>query len=126
MQQKQRRFASFKNQIIHEELNKLLVAGFIQEVKYPTWLANMVIVPKRNGKWMMCVDYTDLNKACPKDSYPSPRIYLLVNSISSYEVLSFLNAYSGYNEIPIHPNDIEKKKAFITAHETYCCKVMLF
>ena len=57
-----------------DEVNKLLVAGFICEVYYPDWLANVVLIKMANGKWRMCVDFTDLNKACPKDSFPLLRI----------------------------------------------------
>ena len=66
----------------------------------------MVIVPKKIGKWRMCVDYTNLNRACPKDSFPLPQIDRLVGSLSGHEVLSFLDAYSGYNQIPMHPDDV--------------------
>lgn len=59
--------------------NLTKVVNFAQKVQYPTWLANMVIVPKKNNKWRMCIDYTDLNKACPKDNYPFPRIDQLVD-----------------------------------------------
>lgn len=70
----------------------------------------------------MCVDYTNFNKACPKDNYPLSHIDQLVNSVSSYKVLFFLDAYSGYKEIPIHLNDIEKNPSSLT----YCYKVMFF
>ena len=63
-----------------EEVRKLLEAGFIQEVYYPDRLANVVMVKKNNGKWRMCIDFTDLNRACLKDSYPLPRIDTLVDS----------------------------------------------
>jgi len=58
--------------IVQEETKKLLDAGHVREIQYPEWLANVVLVKKANGKWRMCVDFTDLNKACPKDSYPYP------------------------------------------------------
>ncbi|RDX78393.1 hypothetical protein CR513_41342, partial [Mucuna pruriens] len=76
---------------------KLLAAGLIREIPYPTWLANVVIVRKANGKWRMCTDYTDLNKACPKDPYPLPNIDWLVDGASGFALLSFMDAYSGYN-----------------------------
>jgi hypothetical protein len=81
MKQRRRTFAAERNQAIAEEVERLLKAGFIWEVDYPEWLANVVLVKKSNGKWRMCVDITDLNKACPKDSFPMPRIDLLVDSI---------------------------------------------
>lgn len=72
-------------------------AGFIREVQYLKWLANVVMVLKTNEKWRMCIDFTNLNKACPKDSYPLPRIDRLVDDTSWYEVLSFLDAFSSYH-----------------------------
>ena len=74
-------------------------AGFIREVKYPEWLANVVLVKKKNGKWRMCVDFTDLNKACPKDCFPLPKIDQLVDATSGHALLSFLDAFSGYHQI---------------------------
>ena len=72
MRQKLRRFHSNRYQIIQTKMDNLLSAGFIREVKYPEWLANVVVVPKKGCKWRVCVDYTDLNEACPKDSFPLP------------------------------------------------------
>jgi len=74
VQQKRWVFAPELNQAITDEVNKLLSASFIREVYYPEWLANVVLVKKTNGRWRMCVEFTDLNKACPKDSFPLPRI----------------------------------------------------
>ena len=74
IKQKRRVFAPDRNQAISDEVEKLLTTGFIREVYYPHWLVNVVMVKKSNGKWRMCVDFTDLNKACPKDSFPLPRI----------------------------------------------------
>ncbi|RDY02799.1 hypothetical protein CR513_13692, partial [Mucuna pruriens] len=82
-----------------KETNKLLVACFIREVWYPTWLANMVMVKKSNGKWRVCTNYTDLNKAFPKDPYPLPSIDQLVDEALGYGLLSFMDAYSRYNQI---------------------------
>jgi hypothetical protein len=78
---------------------KLLDAGFIEEVHHPVWLANLVIVPKVNGKLRMCIDYTSLNKVCPKDPYPLPRIDQIMDSTSGCDLLSFLDAYSGFHQI---------------------------
>ena len=78
VQQKKRVFALDRDNAIKEEVQKLSVTKFIREVYYPDWLANVVMVKKANGKWRMCVDFTDLNKACPKDSYPLPHIDQLV------------------------------------------------
>ncbi|XP_047174666.1 uncharacterized protein LOC124842265 [Vigna umbellata] len=99
--------------------------GFVREVTYTTWLANVVMVKKASGKWRMCTDYTDLNKACPKDSHPLPSIDALVDGASGHRVLSFLDAYSGYNQIPMYGPDVEKT-AFITEKSSFCYEVMPF
>ena len=90
-----------------EEVRKLLEAGFIREVYYPDSLANVVMVRKNSGKWRMCVDFTDLNRACLKDSYPLPRIDTLVDSTARHELLSFMDAFSGYNQIKMKEEDQE-------------------
>ena len=76
-----------------------MTAGFIRKVYYPDWLTNVVLVTKANGKWRMCVDFTDLNKACPKDSFPLLRIDQLVDSTVGHKLLTFMDAFSGYNQI---------------------------
>ena len=73
--------------------------NFIREVYYLDWLANVVMVKKVSRKWRMCVDFTDLNKACPKDSYPLPLVDVLVDSMTQHQLLSFMDAFSGYNQI---------------------------
>jgi len=103
----------------------LLNTGFIEEAHYTTWLSNVVLVKKANGKWRMCVDYTDLNKACPRDAYPLPNIDRLVDGAAGNQVLSFLDAYSGYNQIPMVTSDMNKT-AFITDDANYFYKVMPF
>ena len=90
---------------LKEEVDKLLEIGFIRESFYPNWLANLVLVKKPNGKWRTCIDFTDLNKACPKDSFPLTRIDQLVDATSGHELLSFMDAYSGYNQIPMYELD---------------------
>ncbi|XP_014493604.1 uncharacterized protein LOC106755889 [Vigna radiata var. radiata] len=95
--QKKRRLWVEKRKAVDEEVGKLLEAGFIREVKYTTWLTNVVMVRKSNDKWRMCIDFTDLNKACPKDTYPLPSIDALVDGVYGFEVLSLLDAYLGYN-----------------------------
>ena len=99
IRQKKRVFASERDQAIAEEVQKLQEANFIREVYYPDWLANVVMVKKASGKWRMCVDFTDLNKAYPKDSYPLPRVDVLVDSTARHQLLSFMDAFSGYNQI---------------------------
>ena len=83
-------------------------AGFIQEVYYPDWLANVVLVKKANGKWRMCMDFTDLNKTCPKNSFPLQRIDQLVDSTAGHKLLTFMDAFSGYNQIKMAEGDKEK------------------
>ena len=100
-------------QALKEEVDKLLSNDFIKESFYPSWLANLVLVKKPNGKWRTCVDFIDLNKACPKDSFPLPRIDQLVDATSRHVLLSFMDAYSGYNQIPMHVPD-QEHTSFIT------------
>src|SRR5438270_11901716 len=83
------------------------------------------MVKKSNGKWRMCVDFTDLNKACPKDSFPLPRIDYLVDNVSEHQLLSFMYAFSGYNQIMMAEED-KKKTSFITESGTYYYRVMPF
>ena len=125
VRQRRRKFNEERQLVVREETQKLLKAGHIREIQYPEWLANVVLVKKANGKWRMCVDFTDLNKACPKDSYPLPSIDALVDSASGNKVLSFLDAFSGYNQIKMHPKD-KSKTAFMTETNSYCYKVMPF
>ena len=82
-----------------DEVNKLLIANFIREVYYPEWLDNVVMVKKANGKWKMCVDFTDLNSACSKDSFPLLKIDQLVDSMIGHKLLTFMDAFSGYIQI---------------------------
>ena len=109
-------FAPERDKAIAEEARKLLKAGFIQEVYYPDWLANIVMVKKANEKWRMCVDFTDLNRACPKDSYPLPRIDTLVDSMARHELLSFMDAFSRYNQIKMNEDD-QERTSFVTSQE---------
>uniref|UniRef100_A0A2N9FY66 Uncharacterized protein n=1 Tax=Fagus sylvatica TaxID=28930 RepID=A0A2N9FY66_FAGSY len=125
IKQKRRVFAPDRNQAISDEVEKLLTAGFIREVFYPDWLANVVMVKKANGKWRMCVDFTDLNRACPKDSFPLPRIDQLVDSTAGHRLLTFMDAFSGYNQIMMDESD-QEKTSFITSKGLFCYKVMPF
>ena len=106
-------------------MDNLLKARFIREIKYLEWLANMVIVSKKCGKWRVCVDYTDLNEACPKDNFPPPRIDQIFDASTGHGMLSFLDAFSGYHQITIHSPDAEKT-AFTTPHGLFCYNVMPF
>ncbi|GKV19688.1 hypothetical protein SLEP1_g29914 [Rubroshorea leprosula] len=96
--QKRCLFGRERLQVIKEEVEKLLQASFVRRVDYCEWVANLVLVKKANGKWRMCIDYTNLNDACPKDCYPMPNIDKLVEAASGNERLSFLDAYSGYHQ----------------------------
>ncbi|KAI5349432.1 hypothetical protein L3X38_002319 [Prunus dulcis] len=107
------------------EVDRLSSIRFIREVDYPTWLANVVMVRKPRKGWRMCVDYTNLNRACPKDSFPLPRIDQLVDATAGHALLSFMDAYSGYNQIFMHPED-QAHTSFITDRGLYCYKVMPF
>jgi len=84
---------------VAHEVNQLLKADFIRPIKYTMWIANLVMVKISSSKWRMCVDYTDLNKACPKDTFPLLRIDWLIDMTTGYKLFSFLDAYSGYNQI---------------------------
>ena len=106
-------------------MEKLLEARFIRKVEYPNWLANMVVVPKKEEKWRVCIDYTNLNNACLKDSFPLSHIDQIVDSTAEQELLFFLDAFFEYHQIPMALVD-EEKTAFITSHELYCYKVMPF
>ena len=83
------------------------------------------MVKKVNGKWRMCVDFTDLNKACPKDNYPLPQIDTLVDSIARHQLLSFMNVFSSYNQIKMEEAD-QEKTYFVTSQGLFCYKVMPF
>ena len=97
IRQKKRVFAQERDRAIVKEVGKLQEAGFIRKVYYPDWLANVVMVKKANEKWRMCIDFIDLNKACPKDSYPLPRVDVLVDSTAQHQLQSFMDAFSSYN-----------------------------
>jgi hypothetical protein len=104
---------------VEAEVQRLQDAKVIREVKYPVWLANTVPVKKENGKWRMCVDFTDLNKACKKDDFPLERIDQIVDDGANSEMLSLLDMFSGYHQIRVCKED-EKKTSFITPFGTFC------
>jgi hypothetical protein len=98
-----------KREAIHAELAHLVAAGFIREVLHPEWLANLVLVLKKNKvDWRMCVDYIDLNKQCPKDPFGLHRIDQVVDSTAGCSMLSFLDCYSRYHQISLAKEDEEK------------------
>ena len=96
IRQRVRRFHPDRHQFIQAEVDNLLKAGFIKEIKYLEWLAKVVVVPKKRGKWRLCVDYIDLNDTCLKDSFPLPHINQIVDASAGHVMLSFLDAFSGY------------------------------
>ncbi|WZZ27514.1 hypothetical protein YC2023_010915 [Brassica napus] len=125
VRQKRRKFAPERDGIINDEVKSLLGVGFIREVLYPESLANIVVVKKKNGKWRVCIDFTDLNKSCPKDPFPLPHIDKLVDASARHQLMSFMDAFSGYNQILMHPED-QEKTSFMTSRGIYCYKVMPF
>jgi hypothetical protein len=120
-----RRFAHDKREAIKWEIAKLLAAGFIKEVIHPDWVANPILVWKKNNKWRMCADYTDFNKYCPKDHFGLPRIDQVVDSTAGCVLLCFLDCYSGYHQIAIKEED-QIKTTFITPFGTYAYRTMSF
>jgi len=106
-------------------VNKLIDAGFIREVKYPTWIANIVLVRKKNGQLHSCVDFRDLNDACPKHDFPLAVTELMIDATTGHEALSFMNSTAGYNQIQMALKD-QDAKAFHTAKGIFCYKVMPF
>ncbi|KAL0300030.1 UNVERIFIED_CONTAM: Transposon Tf2-12 polyprotein [Sesamum angustifolium] len=121
----QRRFRLELIPLIEGEVNKLIEVGFIREVKYPMWISNIVPVRKKNGQIRVCVDFRDLNNACPKDDFSLPIAELMKNATTGHEALSFMDGSSGYNQIRMAPAD-EKLTAFRTPKGIYCYKVMSF
>ena len=97
VQQRRRVFALEQNKAVMDKVDKLLAAKFIKEVYYLEWLANIVMVKKANGKWRMCVNFTDLNSACLKDNFPLPKIDQLMDSTVGHKLLTFIDAFSRYN-----------------------------
>ncbi|GJY27943.1 reverse transcriptase domain-containing protein [Tanacetum coccineum] len=114
-----------RNQAIQEEVGKLVEAGIMREVHYHDWLSNPVMVKKHDDSWRMCVDFKDLNKACPKDGYPLPEIDWKVESLCGFPFKCFLDAYKGYHQIQMAKED-EEKTTFITSQRIFCYTKMPF
>ena len=123
VKQAQRRF--HPELMVQIEVNKLIEADFIREVQYPIWLANIVLVRKKNGKLRICVDFRDLNQACPKDEFPLPITELMVDATTGFKAMSFMDGFSGYNQIKMNPED-EENTAFRTPLGTFCYTIMPF
>jgi hypothetical protein len=120
-----RRFAQDKKDIIKREIDRLLDIGFIKEVYHSDWLANLVLIPKKNKNWRMCVDYTNLNKACKIDPFGLPQIDQVVDSTAGCNLLSFLNCYFRYHQIPLKVED-QIKTSFITLFGAFCYTTIPF
>ena len=108
-----------------DEVTELKQERAIKEVFYPEWLANIVVVKKKNEKWRMCMDFMDLNRACPKDPFLMPRIDQLVDATVSHHRINFLDAFQGYHQIPLALED-QEKTVFVTPIGNYHYKVMHF
>ncbi|GJV31330.1 reverse transcriptase domain-containing protein [Tanacetum coccineum] len=125
IRQKKRGQAAKRNIAINGEVSKLVAAGIMREVHYHDWLSNLVMVKKHDDGWRMCVDFKDLNKACPKDGYPLPEIDWKVDSLCGFPFKCFLDAYKGYHQIQMAEED-EEKTAFITNQGIFCYTKMPF
>ncbi|GKA95379.1 reverse transcriptase domain-containing protein [Tanacetum coccineum] len=125
VQQKKRRMAPYRIVTASKEVEELKKAGILRETRYQMWVVNTVIVKKTNGAWRMCVDFTNINKACPKDCYLLPKIDWKVDSLSDFKLKCFLDAYKGYHQIQMAKED-EHKTAFHASHGVYCYRKMPF
>jgi hypothetical protein len=117
--QRLRKMSDGKTEAAKAEVHHLLEARFIEPIAYPTWLANVVMVQKKSGKWRMCIDFTSLNKACPKDNFSLPRIDKIVDSAAGCEIMSLLDCFSGYHQIYMKEDD-KASTIFMTPFDMYC------
>ena len=108
-----------------KEVKKQFGTGFLAVSRYPEWVANIVPVPKKDGNMRMCVDYRDINRASPKDNFPLTHIDILVDNTTNFSLFSFMDGLSGYNQIKMASEDMEKM-TFVTLWGTFCYKVMSF
>ena len=109
---------------VKSEVQRLKEAGATREIYFPEWLANIIVVKKKNGKWRVCVDFTDLNQACPKDPFPMSKIDQLVDSTYGHLRMSFLDAFQGFYQIALALED--RENAFISSDANYYYTVMPF
>ena len=110
---------------IEQEVQKLKNVGFIREEQHPEWLANIVHVTKKNGQIRVCIDYRDLNNACPKDEFPFAIPEVMIDNTCGFERMTFMDGFSGCNQIKMHPED-ERHTSFRTPFGVYCYTVMPF
>ncbi|GJR63321.1 reverse transcriptase domain-containing protein [Tanacetum coccineum] len=123
--QKRRTFSPEKGGAVTKEVAEWIKAGIVRPVKYPTYISNPVLVKKCDGSWRMCIDFKNLNSACPKDYYPLPNIDCKVEAVMGFRYKCFLDAYKGYHQIQMAKED-EEKTAFYTEQGTYCYTKMPF
>ena len=119
------RFCPEIMEAIESEVKKLIDSGFIRKEQHPDWVTNIVLVPKKNGKIRIFIDYCDLNDAYPKDEFPLPITNGVISNTCDFERMSFMDGFSGYNQIKMYPKD-EKHTSFRTHMEVYCYTVMPF
>ncbi len=110
---------------ITQEVKKLLAVGFIKPIQHPRWLSNIVSVKKKNRQIRCCVDFRNLNKACPKDEFLLPNMDLLIDSATGHAMFSFMDGFNGYNQIRMSTKDAEKT-AFRTPIDNFYYTVMPF
>ncbi|GJX19352.1 reverse transcriptase domain-containing protein [Tanacetum coccineum] len=123
--QTRRVLASDRTQVVSKEVEEWVNAGIVRPVRYPTWISNPVLVKKSDGSWMMCIDFKNINSACPKDYYPLPDIDEKIESVVGFRYKCFLDAYKGYHQVQMAQDD-EEKTAFYTDQGTYCYTKMPF
>src|SRR4051812_12497522 len=125
VKQPQRRFRPDIMDAIEQEVRKLINSGFIREEQHPDWVSNIVHVTKKNGSIRICIDFRNLNDACPKDEFPLPVTDIMVDKTAGYERMSFMDGFSRYNQIKMLPDD-ERHTAFRTPLGVFCYTVMPF
>ena len=123
--QKPKRSAKPHVEAMKEEVKGLKEVGAVKEVFVPEWLSNTIMVKKKNGKWRVCVDFTELNRACPKDPFPVPKIDQLVDATYGHPRMSFLDAFLDYHQIALAPED-QERTSFISPEGNYYYMVMPF
>ncbi|GKE90776.1 reverse transcriptase domain-containing protein, partial [Tanacetum coccineum] len=125
MIQRKRSITPDRRKVVKEEVAKWLKDEIVKRVRYPSWVANPVLVKKPDNRWRMCIDFKDLNKACPKDLYPLPEIDWKIESLMGFKYKCFLDAYKGYHQIQMAKKD-EEKTAFHTNEGVFCYTKMPF
>ncbi|GJR40954.1 reverse transcriptase domain-containing protein [Tanacetum coccineum] len=125
VKQKKRSLAPERNKVIRTQVEELVEAGVLREVKYQMWVSNLIIVKKDDGKWKLRIDFTNINKACTREPYPLPAAELGAKNLHKYRLKCFLDAYKGYHQIPMAEKD-EEKIAFFTREGVFCYKRLPF